>query len=327
MKRFLIALAVSAALLAPRASAEEILRSSYRYNGYTYVSSELAEIPCDRPFWERLEYVVFPDNTYAYVLHINFEGKTGYNIPKGVKMAVTTTDGKIVRADQIVAGTNRSFEPEGRGKVYWSDAQYLFTEADLTRILGGIKSLDVITGWEPDDYFQVNFKDGTFAETLSAQYEAIKAAPLPEDEVDSGDIVRYADNNASITVLTRAQVAKGEEFLYNVALNYLFYKNSNKEDYDLNFMLGADEAYDIPVGTPVVFTLADGSTVALAQEREQAGVVYCYPTADQVKALCGGVQSVSIALEGGNLDDTFVDDSFSAAVGRLYRTLMAVAVL
>ena len=329
MKRILLAMTVFLLSAALQAGAQDIIRSSYRYNGYTYISGELEKVPCDHPFYMRLEYVGFPDNTYAWLIHMNYEDKVAYDIPKGVKMAFTTPDGKLVRAEQINVGggERRAFTNDDGKRVYWNNAQYMITDEDLQKVLPGIKSIDVITGWEPDDYFQATFKNDEFAKALSRQYAAVKDTPKPKDEVQQEDIIRYADNNNSLTVLTRAHVATGVNRPYNVSVNYLYYKDSNKEDFDVNFMLGTETQYLIPVGSKVSFTMEDGSVMDLKQERDAYNVIYLYPTPAQTKALCKGVAALSVQTEDTTLTDTFDDNSFSEVIAKLYRTLMAVAVL
>ena len=311
------------------ASAQDQLRSNFKYNGYSYVSGELEKVPCDHPFYLRLEYVAFPDNTYAYLIHMNYEDKVAYEVPKGVKIAFTTPDGKLVRAEQVGGGTGekRAFTNADGKRVYWNNAQYMITEDELVKLFPGIKSIDVVTGWDPDDYFQAGFRNDEFAKALERQYNAIQAASGEAVEVQQEDIVRYADNNNSLTVLTRAHVAQGEKMPYNVSVNYLYYKDSNQEDFDVNFMLGTETQYLIPVGSQVYISLLDGSTMILQQERDAYNTVYLYPTPQQTKALCKGVKSFTIETEDGIVSDSFPDNDFSRVVNQLYNTLMAVAVL
>ena len=329
MKRILLAATALLLLAGLSASAQTDLRSNFKYNGYSYVSGELEKVPCDHPFFVRLEYVGFPDNTYAYLIHMNFEDKVAYEVPKGVKMAFTTTDGKLVRAEQVGggAGEKRAFTNADGKRVYWNNAQYMITEDELVKLFPGIKTIDVITGWDPDDYFQTTFKNNEFGKVLESQYKAIQAASGQAVEVQQEDIVRYADNNNSLTVLTQAHVARGEKMVYNVSVNYLYYKDTNKEDFDVNFMLGTEKQYLIPVGSPVYISLEDGSTLTLQQERDAYNTVYLYPTPEQTKALCKGVKSFTIETEEGIVNDTFPDNDFSKVINQLYNTLMAVAVL
>ena len=92
MKRIILVAAALLTLSLTAASAQELLRSHFSFNGYNYISAELEKVPCDHPFYIRLERVGFPDNTYAYLMHINYEDKNSYEIPRGTKMAFTTPD-------------------------------------------------------------------------------------------------------------------------------------------------------------------------------------------------------------------------------------------
>lgn len=329
MKRLLLAAAALLTLSLSVASAQELLRSHFSFKGYNYISAELEKVPCDHPFYLRLERVGFPDNTYAYLMHINFEDKVSYEIPRGAKMAFTTSDGKIVRAEQIGqgGGEHRAFTNADGKRVYWNSGQYMITEDELVKLLSGVKSIDVITGWDPDDYFQTAFKNDELGKALARQYEVIQDVKGEAVEVQQEDIVNYSDNNNSLTVLTQAHVAQGDKMPYNVSVNYLYYKDSNTEDFDINFMLGTEDQYLIPIDSKVTITLEDGSVMTLQQQRDAYNTVYLYPTPQQTKALRSGVKGLSVETEKGTLTDSFSGDGFSAVINRLYNTLMAVAAL
>ena len=329
MKRIILVAAALLTLSLTAASAQELLRSHFSFNGYNYISAELEKVPCDHPFYIRLERVGFPDNTYAYLMHINYEDKNSYEIPRGTKMAFTTPDGKIVRAEQVGqgGGEHRAFTNADGKRVYWNSGQYMITEDELVKLLSGVKSIDVITGWDPDDYFQTGFKNDELAKALERQYKVIQEVEGPAVEVQQEDIVNYADNNNSLTVLTLAHVAQGDKMPYNVAVNYLYYKDTNKEDFDVNFMLGTEDQYLIPIDSKVTLTLEDGTVIALQQQRDDYNTVYLYPTPEQTKALRRGVKALSVETEKGTLTDTFSNDEFSAVINRLYNTLMAVSAL
>ena len=92
-------------------------------------------------------------------------------------------------------------------------------------------------------------------------------------------------------------------------------------------MIGTEDRYEIPLGSEIIFGLPDGTDIVLRQEREQENTVYCYPDAEQVKALTAGVDSVTIKAGTETITDSFTDGSFAEALARQYRALMAVAVL
>lgn len=329
MKKTLLALAALAlaSILLP---AQEI-RYNYRSGGITRVSTEYEFVTTgsgdQHPFWTRLEYVRFKDGSVSYMLYMNFEEKTAVNIPKGVRMAVTLTDGKLVRADQSYTqkGNKRAFT-SGKGRVYWNRAQYLFEEQDMKRMTGGIKDLDVITGWNPEDYFQINYSDNQFGKVLAAHYNAISKALSASVQVVAEDIADYANNSTSITIKAKPNVATGGRFKYNVSVTYLYYKNTNTEDIDLEFQLGTTKDYRIHYSTAVVFELTDGEKIVLSQSREDVSRVMCYPSLVQVRRMLSkGVRSVTFTTDEGAVTDTFAGSSFTDALGKGYQTVMSVA--
>lgn len=329
MKNFRI-LPVILSLLASTclAARDYTLRASYKYEGITHIATEPEFVDAGgHPFWLRLESVIFPDGSSACLMHFDFEDSQYRSIPKGVKIGVTLSGGRIVRGEQMgEGGERRSFET-ARGRVYRNPARYIFEEQDVKDMASGATAIDVVTGFGPDDYFQVSFSGDEFSKIVSRHLEAIADAPLPPDEVAMEDISGYSDNKGSVTVLSRPIVARAENFIYNVALNYLYYKNTGKEDFDLNFMIGTEDRYEIPLGSEIIFGLPDGTDIVLRQEREQENTVYCYPDAEQVKALTAGVDSVTIKAGTETITDSFTDGSFAEALARQYRALMAVAVL
>lgn len=328
MKKYLISLLAALFVAAASYAAPDNLRYSYRYNGYTHISSELSSVAGDsHPFSFRLEKIAYPDNTYIYQLKMYFEDRAPFSIPKGARMSFTTPESKVVRVDQIEKSNEPILFERSSQKLYWNPATYIIPEDDLLQVIGGIASVEVVTGWEIDDYFQIQFKSNDFAKALNAQYETVRDAELPAYDVDVEDIARYADNATSLTVLSRAKVATGKERIYNVALNYLYYKTSNTEDFDLNFMIGTEQKYTIPVGSEITITLADGSSIILPQERDQVNVVYLYPDMEQLKAILRGVKAISIDTPDGTINDTFPDDSFAATLQHQYNTLMILSVL
>ena len=112
MKKCILALAALSLALTV-ASAQEI-RYNYRTGGITRVSTEYEFVKNgdndQHPAWVRLEYARFKDGSVSYVLYMNFEEKTAVNIPKGVRMAVTMLDGKLVRRYQPRLSNLRGFD-------------------------------------------------------------------------------------------------------------------------------------------------------------------------------------------------------------------------
>ena len=331
MRNYAIAAIICAVCLsALPMQAESILRYNYKSNGYIHTSAEYELVKVSdqdqHPFWTRLERVEFPNGSTVYLLYMNFEEMTSHTIPKGVKLAVNLPSGKFIRTDQIGndLSSKRSFT-NSKGRFWWNRAKYAFEESDIKRMTGGIKSIDVVTGWEPDDYIQVVYNNDELGKVIASQYKVITAAPKPTSELPSGAISRYADNNNSITIIAKPRVARGSSYKYNVGMTYLYYKTSNREDFDVNFQIGTDKKYSIPLGSKVEFTLSDGSILSLSQTSDETNQVRCYPTVAEVRKMMNGIKAVRIETASGTISDTILDDSFAEALRTDYQVLMSAS--
>ena len=329
MKKCIFALAalVLTSVLLP---AQEI-RYNFKTGGITRVSTEYEFVKNgendQHPAWVRLEYVRFKDGSVSYVLHMNFEEKTAVNIPKGVRMAATLTDGKLVRSEQIFSqkGNKRAFT-SSRGRVYWNRAQYMFEEPEMKKLVKGIRDLDIITGWNPDDYLQIKYTDNQLGKVLAAHYAAVGRAVTSAVQISADGILDYANNATSITIKAKPNVAAGSQYKYNVAVTYLYYKGTNTEDVDLEFQLGTTKEIRIHYATPVVIELADGEKIVLSQSREDVSRVMVYPTLLQMRKMIDkGVRSITYTAEDAAVTDTFAGTAFSDAVSKGYQTVMSVA--
>ena len=306
------------------------IRYNYKTNGITHISADYdrIEVAGTDPFYTRVEFVGFPDGSSAYLLYMNFEQKAATNVPKGVKMAVTLPGGKIIRLDQIGTddATKQAFT-RGKNRVYWNRTKYLVEKADMERMVKGIKSLDVITGWDPDDYIQVSFPSDELGKVIASQCKDSISASSSTAEVD-GKIDRYSDNSSSLTVIAKPAVAKGTSNIYNIGMSYLYYKNTNSEDMDLTSQIGTDSVNQIDIEAPVVFTFSDGTSLTLRQTRESENFLCLYPTMEDVRKLVSGtVKSISVQTKKGAVTDTFENNSFSSVANKIYQTLMAISVL
>lgn len=306
------------------------IRYNYKTNGITHISADYdrVEISGTDPFYTRVEFVGFPDGSSAYLLYMNFEQKTATNVPKGVKMAVTLPGGKIIRLDQIGTdnATKQAFT-RGKNRVYWNRTKYLVEKADMEKMVKGIKSIDVITGWDPDDYIQVSFASDELGKIIASQCKDILEASSSTAEVD-GKIDRYSDNSSSLTVIAKPSVAKGKTNIYNIGMSYLYYKNTNAEDMDLTIQIGTESVNMIDIEAPVVFTFTDGTSLTLRQTRESENFLCLYPTMDDIRKLVShNVKSISIQTKKGAVTDTFENNSFSSVANKIYQTLMGVSVL
>ena len=330
MKNFFVALL--ALSLFPLLAFSQELRYNYKTGGITRVSTEYEFVQTgegdQHPLWMRLEYVKFKDGSVSYVLYLNFEEKKAVNIPKGVRIAVTPSDGgKIINADQMyVQKGNKHAFTSGKGRVYWNRAQYMFDAPDMQRMVKGVKALDVITGWNAEDYLQIQYSSNQLGKALASHYNAVNAAASSAVAIAASGILDYDSKPTALTIKAKPNVATGGTFKYNVAVTYLYYKGTNTEDVELEFQIGTEKEYRIHLSTPVVFELGGGEKLVLEQAREDISRVVVYPTLAQVrKMMAKGVRAVTYTTSEGAFTDTFSGASYTEALSKGYQTVMSVA--
>ena len=305
--------------------AQEI-RTNYRSGNMTRISTDYEEITCGEfPLWVRVEKVGYKDGSSLYVLYLNFEQKVSTNVPKGVKMAFNLSDGSFVRAEQIGqdSATKRSFQ-RGNNKVFWNRTKYAIDSADMTKILRGVSSIDVVTGWNPDDYIQMKFPADELAGLLRRHNDAIGKAASSTITL-TAELGSRANNRNNILTSTKPITVRGANYAYNVSLTHLYYKNSNREDFDLKIQIGSSKAHHISIDSPVTFTLAGGSTLVLKQAVEEDDFFTVYPSMREIRQLCAGIKAISVAYDGGTLTDTFSGGVLSSAINQQYQLLMSVS--
>ena len=278
--------------------------------------------PC-QDFTVRVERVGFPDGSTLYQLFIDLRQKTGFTAPKGVKMTATLPGGSVVRADQI--GQESATKTRQEDGLYLNQLRYAMEASDLERLTRGVTDLELVTGWEPDNYLQFHFKDDAFAALLRRHWEAI--AQAAETTIDlTAEAAGRVDLTGSVMTAATPLVADGEKFKYNIILNHLYYKNSAKEDIDLAFQLGSDKQYRIEPDAPVTFVLGDGTEITLPQTRDEVNFIYLYPSLSQLRVLAyGSIRTLRIQTEDGTLLDAILDDSFSKALNQQYQLLMSLS--
>ena len=319
MKKTILTLAALGAALT--LSAQKI-RTNYRSEGMTHISTE-AE-PC-QDFTVRVERVSFPDSSSVYQLFIDLRQKTGFTAPKGVKMTATLPGGSVVRADQI--GRETATKTRQEDGLYLNRLRYALEEPDMEKLTRGVSALELIYGWEPDDYLQYNFKDDAFAALLKRHCEAIAQATASTIDL-TAEAAGRVDLTGSVMTAATPLVAEGKDLKYNIILNHLYYKNSAKEDVDLAFQLGTEKQYHIVPDAPVTFILTDGNEITLPQTRDEVNFIYLYPSMDQLRTLAyGSVKTLRIQTEDGTLTDAILDDSFSKALNQQYQLLMSLSAL
>ena len=304
--------------------AQEI-RTNYRSGGLTHISTDYELVKAGSvPFWTRVELVGFPDGSTIYLLYMNFEQKAATNVPKGVKMALTLTNGKIVRVEQIGtdSATKRAFVVD-KDRFYWNRTKYAVETADMEKLVKGVKSIDVVTGWNPDDYIQSTFPANEFGSLLQRHCTAIRQAA--DHTVDlTAQMASYVDNQNSIIATAKPIVGDGKRFIYNIQLSHLYYKNTNREDVDLAVQIGTEEKYHVSLDAPVNFTLADGSTIALKQTRDENNFLYCFPSLSELRRMTAGIQSITFTADSGTVTD-LLDPSFTEAINQQYQILMSLS--
>lgn len=316
------------ALLVLAAQAQSI-RTNYRSKGITHISTEYETLrPGGENIFTRVELAGFPDGSTLYLLYLNLEQKTATVVPKGVKMAVNLSSGKFLRLDQI--GEDSATKPRLENGMFINRLKYAVEPADMEKMITGIKSVDIVTGWNPDDYLQLSFPKEELSALLKRHCEAIlKAADTTIDlEASLGS---FTENKNSILAAANPIVARGSNYDYNVLLSHLYYKTTNLEDLDLAFVLGSDKQFHIPYDSPVRFTLRDGSVIELLQTRDDNNFVYVYPSLEQLRQMVDiGIRGLSIDYEGGTLEDSFGPredgaHGFSEAVNQELQLLLSLS--
>lgn len=313
---------LAAALLAAATLSAQEIRTNYRSEGMTHISTEFEKLE-DMDI--RLECVGFPDASVMYQLFIDLRQKTPFTAPKGVKMTATLPGGSVIRADQV--GRDSATKTRLEDGLYLNRLRYAMEASDMEKMTRGVTSLELVTGWDPDDYIQYSFKDDAFAALLKRHCEAIVDASKSTVEL-SVEPAGRVDQTGSVMTVAQPLVADGRDFKYNVILSHLYYKNSAKEDIDLAFQLGTEKQYRIEPDAPVTFVLGDGAEITLPQTRDEVNFLYLYPSLPQLRTLASGsVREIRIKTEDGTLSDAILDDSFSKAVNQEYQLLMSLSSL
>ena len=211
-------------------------------------------------------------------------------------MSATLTNGSIVRIEQI--GQYPASTKNIRLK-------YAVEPSDMEKMLPGIKSVEVVTGWNPEDYIQASFTNNELGALLKRHCEAILHASGKTLEFQA-TLADRQESLTSVMITTNPLVARGANFDYNVLLSHLQYKNTGGEDIDFYFAIGTQEQFHIPFDSAVRFALADGTTVGLLQARDDVNFVLVYPSMEDLARMVEvGITGLTIDYEGGTLEDTF----------------------
>lgn len=304
------------------------IRTNYRSEGMTHISTDYEPLTLGGiPAQLRVELVGFPDGSTLYLLYINLVQKEAVVVPKGVKMAVTLANGKLIRLEQInqVSSTPNRLED---GTIL-NRLKYATEPADMEKMVKGIKSVELVTGWNPDDFVSARFSEDQMGALLKRHCESILNASSKTIDLQS-NLSGYTENANSIMSTADPIVARGSRFDYNILLSHLYYKNTNGEDMDLAFVIGTQEQFFIPYDSPVRFTLADGSLISLLQAREDTNFVYLYPSMEDLARMCEvGITGLAIDYKGGTLEDSFPageeKNGFSDAINQQVQLLLSLS--
>ena len=293
-----LAILVFALLICVAAGAQQV-RANYRIDGMTHIATQAEAIAFGTvPGQASVELVGFPDGSTLYLLYLTLEPakKAATAAPKGVKMSATLKNGSIVRMEQI--GQYPASTKNLRLK-------YAVESPDMEKMLQGIKSVDIVTSWDPDDYIQASFAGNELASLLKRHCESILKASGKTLEFQA-TLADRQESLTSVMVTTNPMVARGASFDYNVLLSHLQYKNTGGEDIDFYFAIGTEEQFHIPFDSAVRFTLADNTVIGLLQARDDVNFVLVYPSMeDLVRMVEVGITGITIDYEGGTLEDTF----------------------
>lgn len=316
---------ILAALICCSAIGQNI-RTNYRSAGFTHISTDFEDITLDNvPSLARVELVGLPDGSSFYMLYLYLIQKEASAVPKGVKMSATLPGGKFVRLSQI--GQDSPTKKRLEDGTFINRLKYAAEPKDMEKMIRGVKSIDIVTGWNPDDYIQASFPGDEFAKLLKSHCEAILKAS--ESTIDlSATVASHKENAGSIMTSANPIVARGGSMDYNVLLSHLYYKNTGFEDIDLAFVIGTEGKHHIPYDAPVTFTLRDGSVITLPQTRDDINFVYLFPGLEDYRKMVDiGIASISIQCEDGILEDTIPasDEDFSAAINQQLNLLLSIS--
>jgi len=303
------------------------VRTNYRSEGMTHICTDYEEVNLGSvPAQVKVELVGFPDGSALYLVYMNLVQKTATVVPKGVKMGVTLHGGKVLRLEQI--GQSSATPRRQDDGNFLNRLKYAAEPADMERMVKGVTSLDIITGWNPEDYIQASFADDAFGKLLGRHCKAILDASENTVELKA-TMSGYTENTNSIMSTANPMVARGTSYDYNILLSHLYYKTTNQEDVDLAFVIGSsDKKFHIGLDAPVRFTLGDGSVIELLQARDDVNFVYLYPTMEDLYRMCAlGITGLSIEYEEGTMTDFFTpgENGFSDAVNQEFQLLLSMS--
>jgi len=305
------------------ANAQDLLRYNYKKNGYTYTGAERQRVEGSTPMMLKLNRIIFPEGDKIYKLRVDFEDASAWKVPKNADFKATTSSGRTVlltnEADEPTAVSPNGFNKNGK-KVFWNYAEYYMEQADLDKMLEGVTSVEATKRFSSDGKINVSYKNNEFTSALKKEYEAIKNAPAPTTEL--GKHLKSVSDQNNNRLLETEQVSVSSQVA--VALVYLYYAESNSENYDLNLYL---QGTTVPYGNSITMTTPSGNMVFSQEKDLAAGRAICYPTIDQLKAMCKGVSKITVQTVSGPVTFNVDSATFGKTIETLYNSIQTASIL
>lgn len=317
---------VLAAVIAFGAYGQDLLKCNYKKNNYVFTGAERVSVAASTPLQLKLVRVAFPDGVSLYDLRIDFESDAAWKIPKNASITFELAGGNSITSKNHSDSPNlvapSGFEKADGKKVWYNCGEYYLEQADLEKLLKGVKSLDAVRRWSSNGHIVVKFKNNEFSIALAKAYDAIKSAPEVKNEL--GAHLTGLDDNSGNRIATTEVLPVDERT--GLSLTYLYSGESNQETYDLEFHING---VTVPGGSQVALTTPAGTIVRLRQEKDlEEGEVVCYPSIEQIKLLySAGVTGISLETANGNLDIPVNAKAFAQTLSVLYNSVQTVAVL
>lgn len=315
-------------MAANMASAQNLLKYNYKKNNHIYTGAERVTVKGpsakDDPIQVKLSRVIFEDGQPVYILRLDFMEATAWKMPKNAPLNIVTTEGRTISLKNSADSPNL-VAPKGTvyngSTVFLNYGEYYLEEADMKKVIAGITSIEATKRWSSDGVIKISYKNNELGSAISQQYNVIKNAPKPGEELGSN--LKSLQDQAGSRLVESNTIKVNNQL--SVSLVYLYYASSNTESIDLNLYL---PGVTVPFTYDVKITTKSGEVYTLQQEKElPAGRVICYPTSEQLKEMAKGVTKVSVQTKSGEVVNTFTANEFGKAVDKLYNSLQTLAIL
>ena len=306
---------------------QDLLRYNYKKNGYVYTGTERVRVvgssAKSNPIQLKLSRVAFPDGAAVYILRTEFEDASAWKIPKNAPLTLQIADGSTLISKNVFEGPN-PVAPKGvavgDARIWWNCGEYWFEEEEIRKICCGVSAIEATTRWSVDGVIKVTYKADEFGSAVNRLYTALRSADVPREEVGS-NLKSLQDQDGSRLIETKT-ISVNDQL--SIALTYLYYADTNHENYDLRLLMDGKQ---VPMGSTVKFVTAAGEPIVLGQERAVSDGMLCYPDPQQLKQLCEGVSRLYIQTEQDSFSMAFPENTFSASLKKLYNSIQTAAIL